>query len=115
MKRLDSYGRKQLRKNGRVFVEHPKGLDVNGKTLLPSKALNRQMFVVYNTPENQYIKWMMERLVEKLIDLTKQLSSRSRYQAVDEFAVVRSEVMEKLNAVKHKLRTQFWQGIKAHL
>ncbi|MFB4158966.1 DUF2357 domain-containing protein [Geomicrobium sp. JSM 1781026] len=113
VKRLDSYGRKQLRKSARLFVEHERGIGVGDQKLLPTRGLNNQKQVVYNTDENQYIKWLIERLIEKLESLVKQLAGNRSSQTIDPYLDVQEKVQRMIRELKQKRASTFWQEIKA--
>ena len=69
IKRLDSKGRKHLRSNPQLFMEADNGLVLHDKPVFPVKGLNARKTITYDTLENRFVKWMMERLTHKLADL----------------------------------------------
>jgi len=69
LRKQDATTRGYLRKNSHLFIQAPKGIDINGTKRLPKKGLKINKELTYDTLENRYLKWMMERLIHKLADV----------------------------------------------
>jgi uncharacterized protein len=113
IKRLDSKGRKHLRSNPQLFMEADNGLVLHDKPVFPVKGLNAQKTITYDTLENGFVKWMMERLTHKLADLAAKISIQSgRYERkVDEELLLKVKGMQ--GTLKAYLNKPFWKGISS--
>ena len=113
IKRLDSKGRKHLRSNPQLFMEAENGLVLHDKPVFPVKGLNARKTITYDTLENRFVKWMMERLTHKLADLAAKISSQSgRYERkVDEELLLKVKGMQ--GTLKAYLNKPFWKGISS--
>jgi uncharacterized protein len=113
IKRLDSKGRKHLRSNPQLFMEADNGLVLHDKPVFPVKGLNARKTITYDTLENRFVKWMMERLTHKLADLAVKISSQSgRYERkVDEELLLKVKGMQ--GTLKAYLNKPFWKGISS--
>ncbi|WP_374055838.1 DUF2357 domain-containing protein [Rossellomorea sp. FM04394] len=113
IKRLDSKGRKHLRSNPQLFMEADNGLVLHDKPVFPVKGLNARKTITYDTLENRFVKWRMERLTHKLTDLSAKISSQSgRYERkVDEELLLKVKRMQGI--LKAYLNKPFWKRISS--
>ncbi|MFB5193471.1 DUF2357 domain-containing protein [Neobacillus sp. KR4-4] len=106
----DSYTRKYLQKNNK-FVDVNRGIPIHDRTLMPREGLRIKKELLYDTLETRYVKWMMERLKEKLEDLIKALENPNKRWKIDPDP----ELIEHLNAMRKSIETKvknhFWQSI----
>ncbi|MBM7587642.1 putative component of viral defense system (DUF524 family) [Bacillus pakistanensis] len=111
IKKLDSKGRKHLRRNPHLFMETENGIVLHDKPVFPVKGLNTRKTITYDTLENRFVKWMMERLHHKLTDLVMKIKSQSgRYERkVDEELLKKVTSMQ--SALKTLLNKPFWKTI----
>lgn len=111
IKRLDAKGRKHLRNNPQLFVEAENGMMVHTKSVFPLKGLNARKTITYDTLENRFVKWMMERLTHKLSDLEAKISSQlGRYERrTDEELLLKINRMQ--GTLKAYLNKPFWRAI----
>ncbi|MED1603288.1 restriction endonuclease-like protein [Alkalihalophilus marmarensis] len=111
IKRLDSRSRNALRKNSHLFVETPRGINVSGRKVMPSRGLNVKKELVYDTPENRYVKWMALRLIDKLESIKEKLTSKYWNLAIED-----KELENKVHSMSKQLssitRNSFWRAIK---
>lgn len=108
--KVDSYTRKHLQRRSQ-FVEVQKGIFIHGKTLMPREGIKMKKELVYDTLENRYIKWMMERLLDKIKDLIQALRNpNSRWKVEPD-----PELIEHLTGMKNTLefrrKKPFWTKI----
>src|SRR5690606_14065533 len=111
IKKLDAVGKRYLRKNVHLFQETNFGITLDEHSFLPTRGLNAKKTQTFDTIENRFVKWMIERLVHQLIDFKKRLLSRNGAfeQKVDEMLLNRIEMMRfKLASY---LKKPFWQRI----
>lgn len=109
LNKLDSYTRKYLQRKGK-FVEVDKGVPLHGKTIMPQQGMKIKKELVYDTLENRFVKWMMQRLLDKLVDLIGAVRNPSRWKTDPDCELVeRLEGMKK--ELERKLKNTFWQQI----
>lgn len=70
--RQDSTGRTYLRKNVNRFIDVENGLQILGKSVMPTRGLLIKKQHTIDTQENRYIKWTMTRLKTKIALLMNQ-------------------------------------------
>ncbi|MFD1851405.1 restriction endonuclease-like protein [Oceanobacillus bengalensis] len=109
IRKLDSKSRNYLRKRANLFVEVEKGIKFESKQLMPMKGLRIKKELTYDTNENRYVKWMMQRLIHKLTDLLNSIRSINKRSPIDPDLVKRIEKM--LNQLQTKLKQTFWKNI----
>ncbi|WP_249306115.1 restriction endonuclease-like protein [Lederbergia citrea] len=111
IKRLDAKGKRYLRKNVHLFQQADSGIESNHQLVLPIKGLNAKKTQSFDTNENRFVKWMMERLIHQLIDLKKKLLTRnSMYdQTIDEILVDRIRMM--IFKLESYLKKPFWMRL----
>lgn len=102
--KLDSTSRSYLRKRASLFVEVQNGVEIDQRQVMPIEGIRIRKELTYDTLENRYVKWMMERLIHKLTDLTvaiKNENSRWKQQPdpelIDKITSMRSQLEKKLN------------------
>ncbi|OAK75480.1 restriction endonuclease-like protein [Lederbergia galactosidilytica] len=112
LSQLDSRSRKFLQKTPHLFVEVQKGIDIGNRRVMPLVGLDIKKELTYDTLENRYVKWMIERLIHKLNDLKNTLLLRqNRWDAdVDQHLIETLSRME--NQLKGKLKRHFWRNIR---
>lgn len=107
----DAYTSNYLRKRPHLFIEVKNGIKINNKSMLPIEGLRIRKILSNDTLENRYIKWMINRLTHKLIDLLNKINEDDRYwnKERDENLINRVETM--LNKLKQRLEKPFWRKI----
>ncbi len=73
--RIDSKGRKYLSKRPNLFVDIQNGLELNGRFVMPTEGLKIKKELTYNTLENQFIKWIIIRLKDRIQDLLEKIQN----------------------------------------
>ncbi|MFH5780964.1 DUF2357 domain-containing protein [Heyndrickxia oleronia] len=112
LKHVDRKGIQYLRSHMYLFEDTPKGISIDGNTFMPKKGLNAKKLLSFDTLENRFVKWMMERLVHKLTDLLKRIvrqKSGTFQVEVDEVLVKRIITMK--NLLVQTLKKPFWSQI----
>ena len=67
LRKQDSRSYAYLRRNARQFVEiSGKGINIAGKNMMPTKGLLVKKEQTFDTFENRYVKWTMQRIVSRL-------------------------------------------------
>ncbi|MGE6720821.1 DUF2357 domain-containing protein [Peribacillus frigoritolerans] len=111
LSKIDSNTRKYLQKRSQSFMEVENGIRIHGKTMMPREGVKPKKELRYDTMENRYVKWMMERLIHKFDDLLGALMNKNkRWKEVPD-----SELLLRLNQMKQQLESRknnvFWRSI----
>ncbi|MGE7780439.1 DUF2357 domain-containing protein [Peribacillus sp. NPDC097264] len=111
MSKADFYTRKYLQKRSQSFVEVEKGIYIHGKMMMPRDGMKPKKELRYDTNENRYVKWMMERLIHKFDDLLGALTNQNkRFKEKPD-----PELLLRLNEMKRQLesikKNGFWRRI----
>jgi uncharacterized protein len=111
LRKQDSVSRNFLRKRANVFVDVSKGIDIHGRTVMPSEGLKIKKELTYDTLENRYVKWMIVRIKQKLDDLLDSIVSKNRWtrEKPDYDLVEKIESMSK--QLNSKLSSPFWKAV----
>ncbi|MGE1102041.1 DUF2357 domain-containing protein [Peribacillus simplex] len=111
LSKTDSYTRKYLQKRSQSFMEVENGIRIHGKTMMPREGVKPKKELRYDTMENRYVKWMMERLIHKFDDLLSALMNKNKRWKEEPDA----ELLLRLNQMKQQLESRknnvFWQSI----
>jgi uncharacterized protein len=111
IKKLDTYGRKFLRKNPELFVEVPGGVLINGRGMLPKSGLTIERSLTFDVFENRFVKWMILRLIDKVEDLDQRLRQNNGpfQREIDEDLLQQIDNMKK--KLQGRLKKPFWRQI----
>ncbi|WP_144528275.1 restriction endonuclease-like protein [Peribacillus simplex] len=111
LSKTDSYTRKYLQKRSQSFTEVENGIRIHGKTMMPREGVKPKKELRYDTMENRYVKWMMERLIHKFDDLLGALMNKNKRWKEEPDA----ELLLWLNQMKQQLELRknnvFWRSI----
>ena len=111
LNKLDSHSRKYLQRRSQLFVEVENGIEIHGKVMMPRAGVKPKKELQYDTVENRYVKWMMQRLIHKLDDLMISIENEKKRwkEKLD------PELMKRLIDMKQQLekrrKTEFWRKI----
>ncbi|MET3728187.1 putative component of viral defense system (DUF524 family) [Fictibacillus halophilus] len=114
LKKMDSYGRNQLRKKASLFQEVPKvpkGIQFENKQLMPIEGWQIIKEHSFDTMENRLIKWLLIRIEDKLKDLYRKIEApNGRYKTEPDQQVVKAiKDMQKL--LQQRIKNPFWKTI----
>ncbi|AZV64112.1 restriction endonuclease-like protein [Peribacillus frigoritolerans] len=111
LSKTDSYTRKYLQKRSQSFMEVETGIRIHGKTMMPREGVKPKKELRYDTMENRYVKWMMDRLIHKFDDLLGALMNKNKRWKEEPDA----ELLLRLNQMKQQLESRknnvFWRSI----
>ncbi|MBS4193213.1 restriction endonuclease-like protein [Bacillus sp. FJAT-49705] len=111
LRRLDSTSRSYLRKRTSLFVEVQNGVEIDKRQLMPREGLRMRKELTYDTLENQYVKWMMVRLIHKLTDLINAIQSENnRWKQLPDFELI-EKIISMRTQLEKKLHQFFWRQI----
>ncbi len=112
LNKLDSRSRSYLQKRPHLFTEVPNGIHINHKTLMPAQGLRVKKELTYDTLENRYVKWMMQRVTHKLYDLLEALRNRSSRWETEPDGELLDKLIDMIKQLEGKQKSPFWKGIK---
>ncbi len=102
IRKLDSVGMNYLRKRPHLL---------QGENSIPTKGITAYKEVSYDTLENRFVKWMIQRVVHKIEDLLKALEPKPRYTC----GVTDEDLLERVKNMKYRMKNElndpFWRGI----
>lgn len=111
LSKTDSYTRKYLQKRSQSFMEVENGIRIHGKTMMPREGVKPKKELRYDTMENRYVKWMMDRLIHKFDDLLGALMNKNKRWKEEPDA----ELLLRLTQMKQQLESRknnvFWRSI----
>lgn len=107
----DAYTRNYLRKRPHLFVEVNSGIELVGQQMLPTKGLRIRKILSNNTLENRYVKWMMERLIHKLMDLLDKINVDQHLWKKERDENLLRVVERMLFILGKRLERPFWRKI----
>lgn len=102
IRKLDSVGMNYLRKRPHLL---------QGENSIPTKGITAYKEVSYDTLENRFVKWMIQRVVHKIDDLIKALEKKSRYTRGETDEDLLQCVKNMKCRMKSELNDPFWRGI----
>lgn len=115
LRKQDSQGRAYLRKNARQFVEasNGKGVQIAGKVMMPTKGLLMKKEQTFDTLENRFVKWTMQRIMSRLHALIevleKAMKSKGETQVISADLIISLKAAE--NWMQMRFRSPFWRSI----
>jgi len=110
LNKIDSTSRAYLRKRSNLFVEVEKGSMINSKNLMPHEGLKAKKELTYDTLENRYVKWMMERLIHKLNDLLETVQKMNKFM-VEPDPDLMGKISKMITQLQAKMKNHFWSRI----
>ncbi|PWW32296.1 hypothetical protein DFO73_101560 [Cytobacillus oceanisediminis] len=112
LNKLDTRSRSYLKKRPHLFTEVTNGIHKNNKTLMPTEGLRVKKELTFDTLENRYVKWMMQRVTNKLFDLLETLTNRRSRWETEPNADLLDKIIEMIKQLEGKQKNPFWKGIK---
>ena len=115
LRKQDSRGRAFLRQNARQFVEIPngKGITIGGKSMMPTKGLLIKKEQTFDTLENRYVKWTIQRIASRLHALIEVLEKAIKLK--DTKHAIPSALVQELKVIESwlqkRLHSPFWRSI----
>jgi len=109
--RIDSKGRHYLSKRPNLFVDVQSGIELNGRYVMPTSGLKIKKELTYNTLENQFIKWIMLRLKDRIQDLLEKIQSVNKWFEREQDQELIESVNKKITVLDKQLKNSFWRSI----
>ncbi|WP_456276493.1 DUF2357 domain-containing protein [Bacillus sp. AK128] len=110
LRKMNSYTRKYLQKKGN-FVEVQNGISIQGKTVMPKEGINIKKELLYDTLENQYVKWMIKRLTEKIEDLINTIYNLNKHWKQEPDHEIIKGLTDMNATLKRKIKNPFWYQV----
>ncbi len=111
LRKQDSMTRNYLRKNANRFAEVERGIQISGKSYLPTKGLFLKKEHTVDTNENRYIKWTMTRISAKVDELLKRYEAWCRGQNRAPDGTIATVLKEMSGSLHTHLRKPLWQQV----
>lgn len=110
LRRANHVTRSYLRKRPHLLKEVSNGIKLNNTSLMPEVGYNEIKELSYNTLENQFVKFMIQRLIQKIEHLRKRVYKYERNSSDYEFqiSIKLQQQKSKLEAIIQK---PFWKKI----
>lgn len=111
--KMDSTTRRYLQKRARLWVDVERGISIHGRTVMPTAGITGKKEVIYDTNENRYVKWMMERLVDKLNGLIHSIEQQNKkWKKVDDIDVeLIGRIKKMIKDIDGRRKNVFWRSI----
>lgn len=115
LRKQDSRSYAYLRRNARHFVEMPngKGINIAGKNMMPTKGLLIKKEQTFDTIENRYVKWTIQRIMSRLHALIEILEKAIKSK--DKTRVISLDLVMSLKKIEHRMQSRlnspFWRSI----
>jgi uncharacterized protein len=108
--KIDNYIRKYLQRRTQfVDVEH--GINIHGKTIMPREGVKAKKELVYDTIENRYVKWMIQRLGDKVADLILTLENPNKRWKIEPDKELIDRLVKMKDALQSRVKSHFWKNI----
>ncbi|TSI09741.1 DUF2357 domain-containing protein [Lysinibacillus sp. BW-2-10] len=111
LRKQDAVGRAYLRKNANLFIEVEKGIQLNGKQMMPQKGLLARKVHTFDTHENRYVKMTLERLSQRIEQLYLSIQKAKEHYQLEPDQDVLSILDRMRDELSKKLKKPFWQSI----
>jgi uncharacterized protein len=111
IKRMDSFCRSYLHRRPYLFVETKNGIHIHNKTLIPTAGLTIKKEISFDTLENRFVKWMMQRLNYKMQDLYKEIQRPRRFREHDPDEHLTKRIVKWMQQIENELSRSFWREI----
>ncbi|WP_338786294.1 restriction endonuclease-like protein [Metabacillus sp. FJAT-53654] len=109
--RIDQTGRKYLNKRPNLFVEVKNGIELHNRSVMPISGLKIKKELTYNTLENQFIKWIMLRLKDRIQDLHDKIQALNhRFEREQNDDLIES-ISTMIKDLDQQLKNPFWRLI----
>lgn len=115
LRKQDSRSYAYLRRNARQFVEMPngKGVNIAGKNMMPTKGLLIKKEQTFDTIENRYVKWTIQRIMSRLHALIEIIEKAIKSK--DKTHVISLDLVMSLKKIEHRMQSRlnspFWRSI----
>ncbi|MGN1406586.1 MAG: DUF2357 domain-containing protein, partial [Erysipelotrichaceae bacterium] len=111
--KMDSTTRRYLQKRARLWEDVERGISIHGRTVMPTAGITGKKEVIYDTNENRYVKWMMERLVDKLNGLIHSIEQQNKkWKKVDDIDVeLIGRIKKMIKDIDGRRKNVFWRSI----
>ncbi|WP_156291352.1 restriction endonuclease-like protein [Oceanobacillus salinisoli] len=111
LRKLDSRSRSYLRKRPSLFVEVNNGISFGKKQIMPTEGLRSKKELTFDTVENRYVKWMIERLIHKLKDLLQSILQQNKRYPQDPDRDLIEKIEKMIKQLEARLKHSFWTNV----
>jgi uncharacterized protein len=110
LSKTDNYIRKYLQRRTQfVDVEH--GINIHGRAIMPREGVKAKKELVYDSIENRYVKWMIQRLGDKVEDLIHTIENPNKRWKIEPDKELIERLIKMKEALQSRIKSHFWQKI----
>jgi uncharacterized protein len=110
LSKTDSFTRKNIQKKNH-FVDVERGIQLHGRTVMPREGMKIRKELLYDTLENRYVKWVIQRLENKIEDLIDILVNPNKRWKIEPDTELIKQLTEMKKALESKCKNHFWLKI----
>jgi uncharacterized protein len=110
LSKTDTYVRKYLQKRNQ-FVDVENGINIHGRTIMPRDGVKGKKELIYDTIENRYVKWMIQRLEDKLVDLIRTLEKPNKRWKNEPDKELIDRLVKMKKSLESRIKSHFWRKI----
>lgn len=109
--KLDQKGRQYIRKRPHLLIDVKSGIEMENRVVLPKSGLKIKKDHTIDTLENQFIKWIMIRLQNKISNLLMKVASKNKRYEVEPDPDLVKKIETKLSSLDKRVKNSFWNKI----
>jgi uncharacterized protein len=110
LSKTDNYIRKYLQRKTQ-FVDVENGINIHGRAIMPREGVKAKKELVYDTIENRYVKWMIQRLGDKVEDLILIIENPNKRWKIEPDKELIDRLVKMKEALQSKIKSHFWKKI----
>ncbi|MBO8157853.1 MAG: DUF2357 domain-containing protein [Bacillaceae bacterium] len=110
LRHLDSWSRNYLRKQPNLFKEVSNGVQLGDTIVMPEKGYHIKKVLSYDTLENRFVKFVIQRLVNKIENLRKKVEQYIQNNPDGHLTII-ERMNHKQKSLEAILKQPFWRGI----
>ncbi|PLT32706.1 restriction endonuclease-like protein [Bacillus sp. V5-8f] len=111
LSKTDTTTRKYLQKRTQLLVEVDRGINIEDRDFMPITGLKAKKELVYDTYENRYVKYIMNRLIDKLDDLLDTVFNQTKRWTEQPDPELVERITDMKKKLVSKLKNPFWRDI----
>lgn len=112
LRKTDSTTRKYLQKRAHLWMDVQSGIPIHNRQLMPTEGIVGKKELRYDTFENRYIKWLMERLIDKLEDLVQAIYKQEKSWNKEPDADLLDRLNDMKSTLDKRMKNPFWRSIQ---
>lgn len=110
LRRLDARARRYLSRRPHLFREVPQGISFGNQVVMPTHGIDAKKDLSFDTLENRFVKWMMQRLLHKLKDLYEKVNDAWHPYQIDPDPWLNDKLIRMKSLLESRLKSPFWRN-----